>query len=281
MRVAAVQMNVAERKGDNVALALSLIDEAAASGARLVVLPELMTYHGSPSHYPEVAETIPGPTSEAVAARARRHGCFILGGSLIEPSPFPDRYYNTSYLVDPVGVVRAVYRKVHLFDVAVTGEVEAHESASIAPGDELVAVELPEFVLGISICFDLRFPELYQALSAAGAHVLAVPAAFREPTGRVHWRTLVRARAIENHAYVIAAAQHGIAGGDAPMFGHSTIVDPWGALLAELPVGDGVVVADVDAAEVARRRAQMSVLTARRTDVYRRPVRVYRLGSAD
>ena len=171
--------------------------------------------------------------------------------------------------------MRAVYRKVHLFDVAVSKEVSTHESASIAPGDVLVAVELPEFVLGMSICFDLRFPELYRALAAAGAQVLVVPAAFREVTGRAHWDALVRARAIENHAYVVAAAQRGVAGGNVAMHGHSMIVDPWGAVLAELPDGDGVIVAEVDAAEVEKRRGQIPVLAARRTDVYARPVRVY------
>lgn len=279
VRVAAVQMIVGERKRDNVALALRLIDEAAARGARLIVLPELMTYHGSPSRYPEVAESVPGPTSERLAAKAQEHGCFIHGGSLVEPGPAQNLYYNTSYLLDPGGSLCAVYRKVHLFDVTVTGEVEARESESIAPGDVLVAVELPEFVLGLSICFDLRFPELYRALAAVGAQVLVVPAAFREATGRAHWETLLRARAIENHGYVVAAAQRGIAGGNAPMHGHSMIVDPWGSVLAESPDGDGVIVAEVDAAEVERRRAQIPVLTARRGDVYERPVRLCRVNA--
>jgi predicted amidohydrolase len=280
MRVAAVQMNVGERKSDNVALALALVDEAAARGARLVVLPELMTYHGSPSRYPEVAESIPGPTSEQFAAKAREHGCFVHGGSVVEPGPTAGLYYNASYIVDPGGSLRAVYRKVHLFDVAVSKEVSAHESTSIAPGDVLVAVELPEFVVGMSICFDLRFPELYRALAAAGAQVLVVPAAFREVTGRAHWDALVRARAIENHAYVIAAAQRGVAGGNVAMHGHSMIVDPWGSVLAELSDGDGVIVAEVDAAEAERRRGQIPVLAARRTDVYARPVRLYRTGES-
>ena len=276
MRVAAVQMNVGERKSDNVALALALIDEAAARGARLVVLPELMTYHGSPARYPEVAEPVPGPTSELLAAKAREHGCFIHGGSLVEPGPTERLFYNTSYVLDPDGSLRAVYRKVHLFDVSVSKEVSNRESGSIAPGDALVAVELPELVLGMSICFDLRFPELYRALAAAGAQVLVVPAAFREVTGRAHWEALVRARAIENHAYVVAAAQWGVAGGNVAMYGHSMIVDPWGAVLAELPDGDGVIVAEVDVAEVEKRRGQIPILAARRTDVYERPVQVYR-----
>ncbi|HJW75557.1 MAG TPA: carbon-nitrogen hydrolase family protein [Thermoleophilia bacterium] len=274
MRVAAVQMNVGERKGDNVALALRSIDEAAARGARLIVLPELMTYHGSPSRYREVAEPVLGPTSELLAAKAREHGCFILGGSLVEPGPAQGRYYNSSYVLDPSGSLCAVYRKVHLFDVTVPGQVEARESDSIEPGDVLVAVELPEFILGMSICFDLRFPELYRALAAAGAHVLAVPAAFRAATGKAHWESLVRARAIENHAYVVAAAQWGIAGGNVSMHGHTMIVDPWGSVLTEIAEGDGAILAEVDVAEVKKRRGQIPTLAARRSDVYERPVRM-------
>jgi predicted amidohydrolase len=280
MRVAAIQMNVGERKSDNIALALAYVDEAAGRGARFILLPEMMTYHGPSSSYPEVVEAIPGPTSQQLAAKAREYGCYIHGGSLVEPGPAAGLYYNASYVLDPTGTVLAVYRKIHLFDVALSKEVLTRESESIAPGDGLVAVELSEFVVGMSICFDLRFPELYRALAAAGAQVLVVPAAFREVTGRAHWESLVRARAIENHAYVVAAAQWGIAGGDVAMHGHSMIVDPWGAVLAELADGDGVVVAEVDPREVERRRGQIPVLAARRPDVYERPVRVCRRGAS-
>lgn len=279
MLVAAVQMNVGDCKEENLSLALRLIDEAASRGAQLLVLPEYVTYRGPESRYAEVAETIPGPTSRLLAAKAREHGMFIHGGSLIEPGPREGRYYNASYLLDPTGSVHAVYRKVHLFDVDVAGEVEKRESEFIAPGDVLVAAELPEFVLGMSICFDLRFPEVYRALAGTGALVMAVPAAFAQATGRAHWEILLRARAIENHAYVVAAAQWGVCGGS-PMHGHSMIVDPWGAVLTEALDGDVVIIAQVDGDEAERRRDQVPVLANRRADVYRRAVRVGRLDDA-
>jgi len=267
MRVAVVQMNVGTSKQANVERALRLIDEAAGQGAELIVLPEYATFIAPESEYAAVAEALPGATSARFAAKAREHGIYLHPGSFVEVSPVPGKFYNTSYLLDPAGEVVAVYRKVHLFDIDVPGEVTDKESALIAPGDELVAVELPEFTIGLTICFDLRFPELYRALAAADCLVMAVPAAWAEATGRVHWEVLLRARAIENHAYVVAPCQQGSCEGY-PHWGHSMIIDPWGAILAELPAGDGVVVADVDAAEARRRRAQTSVLAVRRPDVY-------------
>lgn len=275
MRVAAVQMRVGVSKDENVERALRLVDEAAAGGARLIVLPEQVTYIGPSSEYPEVAETIPGPTSRLLAAKAREHDVIIHGGSLIEQMPGVE-FCNSSYVVDPTGAVGAVYRKVHLFDVSVGDDVNESESARVAPGDGLVAADLPGVVLGMSICYDLRFPELYRALALAGATVMLVPAAFAEATGCAHWEVLLRARAIENGAFVIAAAQHG-SGAAWPMYGHSMIVDPWGSVLAELPGGDGVIVADIDLSEAERRRKQIPVLANRRPDVYARSVHKTRL----
>ena len=219
MRVAAVQMQVGISKDENVARAVRLIDEAAGRGARLIMLPEYVTYMGPPSAYAAIAEPIPGPTSRLFAAKAREHGVVIHGGSLIEPiaeaRPLASvaRFHNTSFVVDPSGAIAGVYRKVHLFDVAVDAEVNESESADIVPGDGLVTVELAGFVLGMSICYDLRFPEVYRALALAQATVMAVPAAFAAATGRAHWEVLLRARAIENGAFVVAAAQHGNGGG--------------------------------------------------------------------
>ena len=224
MRVAAVQTSSGESKADNVQAAVGLIDEAASWGAQLIVLPEYSPTSGPKRTTPRLPVP-PGPTSSLLAAKAREHGVFIHGGSLIEPASQTGRFYNTSYLLDPAGTVTAVYRKVHLFDVSVPGEVEDRESRYIRGGDELVTAALPHAVLGMTICFDLRFPEVYRALACAGATIFAVPAAFAQATGRVHWEILVRARAIENHAYVVAAGQDGLCGGSA-MYGHSMIVDP-------------------------------------------------------
>jgi predicted amidohydrolase len=280
MRVAAVQLHAGASKADNVERALRLIDEAASGGAELIVLPEWTTYVGPAAGYSDVAEPLPGPTSRLVAAKAREHGVVIHGGSLIERLPDDGaagpRFCNSSYVADAAGEIRAVYRKVHLFDVAVGDDLSESESSSTVPGDQLVAVELPGFTLGMSICYDLRFPELYRALALAQATVMAVPSAFAETTGRAHWEVLLRARAVENGAFVVAPAQHG-PGAAWPMFGHSMIVDPWGVVLAELAAGDGVVVADIDLAEAQRRRAQLPVLRDRRPAVYARPILKARL----
>jgi len=277
MIVAALQMNVGGRKDDNLVRAVHLIDEAARRGARFVMLPEYVVYRGPESRYADVAESVPGPTTTLLAGKAREHNIFIHGGSLLEFAPQKGKFFNTSVLIDSSGSVRAVYRKVHLFDVEVTGEVARQESRLIAPGDELVVAELPEFTLGMSICYDLRFPELFRALAEAGATVMALPAAFAAATGRFHWEILVRARAIENHAYVIAAAEWGVCGGF-PTHGHSMIVDPWGTVLCEAADGDTVLTAEVSGGEAQRRRGQIPVLSQRRRDVYERPVHAYRAG---
>ncbi len=274
MRVAALQMVSGPSKDDNVASAVALVKEAAATGAELVALPEYFTYLGPEECYGEVAEPPDGPTLTRLGQVAARAGILIHAGSLVEPSPIPDKFFNTSVFIDRAGGVHGLYRKMHLFDIDVPGEVSDRESAHVQPGEEMVAVRLPEFTAGMSICFDLRFPELYRALSAAGAEVLFVPAAFAYATGRVHWKVLLQARAIENHAYVVAASQQGDASGH-PMWGHAMIVDPWGGVLAECESDSvGVVYADIDVDEVRRRRMQVPVLSARRPELYGRPVRV-------
>lgn len=281
LKVAAVQMASGPAKDENVSVALKLIEEAGREGADLVVLPEYFTYLGPEYRYGEVAEVIDVPTLSRVGALAAKHGIVVLAGSLIEPSPHAGKFFNTSVLFDRDGTRRAVYRKMHLFDIDVPGEVSDQESAFIEAGEGLVIAALPEFTAGLSICFDLRFPELYRELAAAGAQVLFVPSAFAYATGRVHWEVLLRARAIENHAYVVAAGQQGEASGH-PMWGHSMVVDPWGAVLGECESdAEGIVYALIDVAEVERRRGQVPVLSARRPDSYRAGVRVERSGSRD
>ncbi len=271
MRVSVIQFNSSSDRATNVEKALQLVDRAAAQGAKFVMLPEYATFVGSYDQYDKNSETIPGPTFMAMAAKARQHGITIHTGSLIERSPRPDRFYNTSLLFNPKGELVASYRKVHLFDVDVPGKVTESESSVVMPGDHLVVVNLPEFCLGMSICFDLRFPELYRALALSGAEVLAIPAAFARGTGEAHWHILVRARAIENHAYVLAAGQYGADSDGHYCFGHSLIVDPWGVILAEAPAEEeAVLVADIDTAQVHKRRAQIPVLDVRKPDAYTR-----------
>jgi predicted amidohydrolase len=253
----------------NVTTALELIERAVERGATYVQVPEYVTYYGSARGYAAAAETVPGPSTGRFAELARRAGVVVHVGSLLEASPVEGRYHNTSVLIGPRGDVLATYRKAHLFDVEVPGEVAYRESDAIVAGDEVVVADLGEFRLGLSICFDLRFPELYRRLAVAGATVLAVPSAFAEATGRVHWEVLLRARAIENHAFVVAAAQVGPSRDAPATWGHSMIVGPWGEILAEsTSPGPDVIVAPVDLAEVEARRAQIAVLALRRPDLY-------------
>ncbi len=271
LRVAAVQLSSGRDVATNLAAAEAGIARALEAGARYVQLPEYFNYLGPPSGLAAAAETIPGPTTERFGELARRAEVSLHLGSMAEIAG-EGRYHNTSVLIGPDGRVAATYRKVHLFDVEV-GELVSRESDALTAGEEMVVGPLDGELLGLSICFDVRFPELYRRLAAAGASVLAIPAAFAEATGRAHWHVLVRARAIENHAYVVAAAQAGAAGAF-PTYGHSLIVDPWGEVLAEGPgEGEAVLVAELDFDQVTRRRAQIAVLELARPDLYSRAPR--------
>lgn len=245
------------------------INEAADQGATYVQLPEYFNYLGSPRRYHEVAEALPGPTTSRIAHLARARGVAVHLGSLLERSDVAGRYFNTSVVIDSRGDIVARYRKTHLFDVDVAGVIAHHESDVLIAGDEIVVVEVAGLHLGLSICFDLRFPELFRALALGGAQVLGVPAAFNASTGLAHWEMLVRARAIENHAFVVAAAQAGVTSEGVATYAHSMVVDPWGEVVA-LARTDGpeVLVASIDVGEVARRRAQIDVLNLRRDDLY-------------
>jgi predicted amidohydrolase len=269
VRVAAVQLASGPEPSENVERATELVRRAADEGARYVQIPEYFNYRGPTSRYHSVAETVPGVTTARLGSLARELGITLHIGSLFEQAAVPKKSFNTSVVISPSGNVVAAYRKVHLFDVNVPGGVEHLESRNIAPGDRLVVAEVEGFTLGLSVCFDVRFPELYRSLCLAGATVLAVPSSFAVATGRVHWATLLRARAIENEAYVIAAAQAGTTSEGVSSFGHSMIIDPWGEVLAESTIDDeDVLVATIDLDEVARRRSQIAVFELRRPDVY-------------
>ena len=272
MLVAAIQLRSGADVEANVTQALALVEEAAHGGARYVQLPEYTPYLGPPSAYAAVAEDVPGPTTARFAELARRHGIVVHLGSLLERTA--TRPANTSVVLGPTGQVVATYRKIHLFDVDVPGAVSHRESDALVAGDEAVLVELDGLRLGLSVCFDLRFPELYGALARAGAEVLAIPAAFNAVTGAAHWHVLTRARAIETHSFVVAAAQAGRTAEGIATFGHALIIDPWGTVLAEAD-GDApqVVRARLDPAVARARRAQIAVAALRRPDAYARPVR--------
>jgi len=272
IRVAALQMTSGSDRAANVERAIELVEAGADEGATYLQLPEHFNYLGPVERYREVAETVPGPTTDRFGDYARKRHVVVHLGSMLEVGDAPGKFFNTSVVLGTSGEVVAAYRKAHLFDIDVPGAVTYRESDTIIPGDDLVVVTCPGFDLGLSVCFDLRFPELYRALALAGASVLAIPSAFRAATGRAHWEVLVRARAIENHAFVIAAAQAGTTAEGIASFGHSLVVGPWGEVVAESS-GDGedVLVTSLDMDQVARRRSQIDVLHLRRPDLYRTP----------
>lgn len=275
VRVGLVQMNSRSDKGANLATAERLIDEAAEKGAGLVGLPEYVSYLGPTELHEANAEPIPGPTTERFAAKARQHGIYLLGGSILERSDTAGRYYNTSTFFNPDGELQATYRKIHLFDIDITGNVSANESATILPGDRAITVEMDGHRLGLTICYDLRFPELYRMLALDGAEVVFVPAAFTLFTGKDHWHTLLRSRAIENQCYVLAPAQIGPHDPNAQCYGHALVADPWGTIIADAPNHEGVVIADIDFDYLQQVRTQLPSLANRRPSAYQRePVNV-------
>jgi deaminated glutathione amidase len=272
LRVACVQLNSRDDVSANVDAAVRLVEEAAADGAQLVALPETWTYKGHSDGMAAAAQAPDGPANTAVAEAASRHGVWLLAGSIYEPSPDPGRFWNTSVLFGPDGVTRAVYRKIHLFD-AVSGSALYRESDDVAAGDDVVTAPLevpgaPPLLAGMSICYDLRFPELYRALALRGAGLLFVPSAFTAYTGAAHWRLLLRARAVENGCFIVAPDQVGEHLPGRACYGHSMIVDPWGDVVAERPDGVGICVADLDPRRVDEVRAQLPSLQGRRPDAY-------------
>ena len=267
-----VQLDAKAQIDTNLAQAEALIAEAAGRGAQLVALPEVMHLRVGPDRaamYRELAEPIPGPITNRFASLAHRLGVHLLLGSIGEVSDDPQRIYNTSVLLGPAGELLATYRKVHLFDVCIDAASGDRESDRYLPGDELVTVDTPMGRLGLSICYDLRFPELYRGLALAGAQVVFVPANFTRVTGEAHWLTLLRARAIENGLFIAAPAQCGAFPGGFEAYGHSTVIDPWGRVLCEMADRPGVAVVPIDLAEIERVRSKLPSLSHRRPGVYR------------
>jgi predicted amidohydrolase len=213
------------------------------------------------------AEPLDGPSLRWAAEQARRHGIWLVAGSIMEAVPDQMRLFNTSCLFDPEGQRRAIYRKIHLFDCDVPG-AGFRESATVMPGRDIVRAEAGGVSLGLSICYDLRFPELFRILALDGARAIALASAFTERTGRDHWEVLVRARAIENQVFVIAANQVGASTPKLRWFGRSMIVDPWGVVLAQAPDRECYAIADIDFAEQDRLRAQLPSLANRRPETY-------------
>ena len=267
-----MQLNSTGDRERNVARAERLVRDAADAGAELVVLPEKFTAIGTPEALEAAAEPLDGPTLAWSRALAREHGIDLVAGSFTERRPGRAKFSNTSVHVGPDGELKAVYRKIHMFDVHVEG-VDYRESAVQERGDEIVVSEAADGTpVGMTVCYDVRFPELYRILAIRGARVITIPAAFTRPTGRAHWEILVRARAIENQAFVVAADQVGEHAEGKSSYGGSLIVDPWGDVLARAGTdADEVIHAELDLARQDELREQMPNLPNRVPGAYRWP----------
>jgi predicted amidohydrolase len=276
--LAAVQMTSGEDVGANLERARELVCEAATAGALIVGLPENFAYLGSrQDHKLAIAEELPavgasdrrdagpmGPILESMRALALKAGVWLLLGGFPEKSRNADRISNTSVLLNPEGTISAIYRKMHLFDVDVPGGKRFRESDTVDPGGDVVVAPTPWGGLGLSICYDLRFPELYRAHAAQGARIVAVPSAFTLETGKDHWHVLLRARAIENQVYLMAPAQVGAHGPTRRSYGHALVVDPWGVIVAECGDEEGFALARLDFAYQDKVRTALPCLTHRR-----------------
>jgi predicted amidohydrolase len=274
MRAAAVQLNSNNEKDRNLEAAARLVRDAARDGAELVALPEKWNLLGDAEDLIAGAEELErGPSLQAARGWARELGIALLAGSIAERVEGEERLFNSSALIDANGEIVAVYRKIHMFDVEVGGTTY-RESAHEQPGGEIVTAAAAGVELGLTVCYDLRFPELYRILAIRGARLITVPSAFTLVTGRDHWEVLLRARAIENQVFVLAPNQVGEAPPHYSSYGRSAIVDPWGSVLAEAPDEECFVAADLDLAEQERIRGSLPSLANRRPEAYLWPSEV-------
>lgn len=266
-RIGIVQLCSHNDVVQNLQIVESLVADAVTQGAEVVFLPEAFAYIGADEGQIPLAETFtsPGPILSSCVNLAHTHGVHLIAGGFPEKAT-SDRIYNTCFHVSPAGDIQARYRKIHLFDVDLEDGTKLQESRTTAPGQQLITTELPFGILGLSVCYDLRFPRLYQSLIDAGAVAVTVPAAFTAYTGQAHWHVLLRARAIECQAYFIAPAQvgdHGYPGRQS--FGHALVVDPWGTIVAECSTDEpSVAVAEINPSEVSRIRSQLPSLQHQR-----------------
>lgn len=265
MWVAAVQLTSTPDIEANLTRARALISEAAGRDAQLVALPEHFACYGPEEAVAAAAQSLDGPLVTGFRELARKLGIFLLLGSFPEQAGPGERPYNTSVLIGPQGQIVAHYHKIHLFEVALPGAPPHRESGFTQPGREVVTAPLPgmPFAAGLAICYDLRFPELFRALAGQGANLVFLPAAFTLNTGRDHWETLLRARAIENLSYVVAPAQFGQHSPGRRTYGRSMIIDPWGLILAQAPDAEGVIYARLDFERLRRLRRQLPCLEHR------------------
>ena len=262
-KVALCQMDSQNNKEENLKAAKQMIGEAAAKGASVVVFPENMNFCGKGLRYQ--AESIPGPTTDFLAEQAREHNIWIMSGSM--PETCGEKPKNTLVLISPTGELCCKYSKLHLFDVDLTDGSSFRESHSVTPGEEIVHCDTELGRLGFTICYDLRFGELYRLLSLEGAQVIFVPACFAMQTGQAHWEVLLRARAIENGVYIVACNQIGEKY-NMTAYGHSMVIDPWGKVIAKAEDKPGVLMAEINLRRIDEVRSQIPSLANRRPDLY-------------
>lgn len=264
--VGVIQMTSTDDVDTNMRTVHALVGEAAARGAELVSVPECFSYLGPEKGKIDVAESLDadGPILEGCRSTARDAGVDVVFGGFWEKSETPGKVRNACVYMRADGSIEAVYRKIHLFDVDLADGTKLLESETVEAGSDVVVAAAPFGTLGLSVCYDLRFPELYRRLVDAGAIALAIPAAFTLTTGKDHWHILLRARAIEQQCYVLAAAQTGHHYGRRWSYGHALIADPWGTVIAECGEGEGVAVAPIDPAYVAKVRRSLPSLEHRR-----------------
>lgn len=264
LKVAAIQMTSSSNKEKNLKQAEKLINIAAKNKPLLIVLPEVFNFRGNLNDAALAAETIPGKSTKLISRLAKKYKSWILIGSLMEKDRKNKKPFNTSVLINSQGKIVAKYRKMHLFDIKLKGK-EILESKRNLAGMSPKMVNIKNIKVGLSICYDLRFPELYRIYSKKGAEVICIPSSFTKPTGEAHWHTLVRSRAIENLAYVIAPNQAGVGSAGVKTYGHSLIVNPWGKILAEGPSnGEAVIYADIDLDYLKKVRVNLPALEHRK-----------------
>jgi predicted amidohydrolase len=263
-RVAAIQMTSTQKVADNLKKAAQLIQSATADGAKLIILPEMFSLMGA-TEAEKLAIGEPlgnGKVQDFLADQAAKHGIWLVGGTTPLLHPTKKKLLAASCIYDAAGIQIACYNKLHLFDATIQGSKTVYQESSItAPGNSIVIVDTPIGRLGVGVCYDIRFPELFRVLFTKGAEIIAIPAAFTVQTGEAHWEVLLRARAIENFCYVVGACQSGIHPGGRQTYGHSMIADPWGMVIAYLPEGEGFITADIDREKIAMLRKNMPTLS--------------------
>lgn len=266
LRLALIQMAVGETKSKNVARAVQLIKEAAGGGAQMVALPECFNSPYGINFFPKYAETIPGESTDALGVAAKKFGVYVVGGSI--PELEGDKVYNTCTVWGPHGDMIAKHRKIHLFDINVPGGIAFRESDSLSPGNQLTTFDLPHCKVGIGICYDIRFAELAQIYSQMGCKVLLFPGAFNMTTGPAHWELLQRGRALDNQLYVGTVSPARDTSASYIAWGHSSVINPWGEVIATSEEDEAIVYADLDLDYVDKVRQMIPLRNQRRNDLY-------------